>query len=101
MSDDTNRKVAEWVTMVADEILSPENTGADVYDLIHERADSSEWAIYYAKSDELVAAATDDEQEEAYAEARESATSPTYRNLQSAMAFYILRDRLTVEVESR
>jgi hypothetical protein len=96
-----NEQVREWVSMVADEILSEDNAGADVNDLVSESTDGSEWVIYYAKSYALVFAASDDEQENAYAEARDSLTAPTYANLQTAMAYYILRDRLSAEVNSR
>lgn len=47
-------KLNEYAQDCAREILKEvEKYGGDEYDLAHERADSSEWVIYYSKAHEL------------------------------------------------
>lgn len=97
-----DRGISEWIEIVADEITSDDNAGADTEELVWEAVDGSEWVIYYGKAESLVQYASDDQAQDAYENAALGEPVPDlYRDLLRSMAFYILLSMLTERVEQK
>ena len=96
-TSDTRKALAEWITLVADEI-DADDGGADKEELAFEAVDGSEWVIYYSKAAAVIEASDNTTTEAAY---RDATDNDGYCVLQTHMAYYILRDMLLRELYER
>ena len=75
------------------------NNSGDPYDLAHEYADGSEWAIYYNKAHELCQNCNTDNGEQFFEDTLKPSETLTYNSIASYIAYGELHSRILDKLE--
>ena len=87
---------ATYATAILEEV---EKHGGDPYDLAHEYADGSSWAIYYSAAHELCQNCNTDNGEQYFEDTLKPSETLTYNSIASYIAYGELHSRILTELE--